>query len=101
MNQSSFVQSDKIFINPGAVGQPRWGRLTNWGLSELHSGYPRKYVGAPEASYVWLEILPDAVQLWCHYVPYDYDATVRKLDGLVPALEVPARWKLRLTEGLR
>jgi predicted phosphodiesterase len=101
MNEPIIVQSDKLFINPGAVGQPRWGRLADWGQNDLRSGYPRNYIGVPEASYIWLELLPDTAHLWCHYVPYDYATTVRKLDGLVPALEVPERWKLRLTEGLR
>lgn len=101
MNEPIAIHNKTVFINPGAVGQPRWGRLTNWKQNEIGNGYPRNYSGVSDASYIWLELLPNEVRIWCHYVPYDYETTVRKLNNLAPALDVPERWKLRLTEGLR
>lgn len=98
------IKSPKIFLNPGAVGQPRWGRLTPWLPRDAQGGYPLNFVGVSEASYLWVEILADAVRVTCHYVAYPFDVTVQKLKALAsasPRLEVPQRWVDRLSEGLR
>lgn len=87
---SRTISSEKVFINPGTVGQPRWGRLID-----------QCYEGVKEASYVWLTLEADTIQVSCHFVPYDFTETVSKLDQLEPALKVPDRWKKRLSQGLR
>lgn len=101
MDEPVVLQGEKLFLNPGAVGQPRWGRLVPWRPADLPTGYPLNYVGAPEARYLWVELQHDAVRVWCRSVAYNYEETIRKLNALAPALEVPERWKLRLSEGLR
>jgi predicted phosphodiesterase len=91
----------RLLLNPGAVGQPRWGRLVPWEANRQAGSYPLNCRGVPAASYLWLEIHTDRVRAWCHYVPYDTAQTVRKLDALSGEFVVPQRWKDRLSEGLR
>lgn len=100
----TIVRAEKIFMNPGTVGQPRWGELVTWGVSERQGGYPRKLVGRPGASYLWIEMQPDELLVSFHLVAYDSHRTVQKMRGLgtrSPALIVPERYMRRITEGLR
>lgn len=108
MDQPLVLRDEKVFLNPGAVGQPRWGRLGPWAPADQRAPadqpvYPLKYQGVCEASYLWVEIAADALRVWCHYVPYGHEQTITKLERLelAPGKRVPERWKLRLKEGLR
>lgn len=96
------IQSDAIFINPGTVGQPRWGRLRSKTPEQL--GYPLRYEGVREASYLWVDLQADRCLVQCHYVSYSYQQTISKMQRLAsqsPALSVPQRWITRLDLGLR
>lgn len=97
------LRADRLFINPGSVGQPRWGRLIP---KQPHdqSAYPAAYQGVTAASYLWVDLQAATCTVWCHYVAYDFEKTVAKLQALVyqnPPLAVPDRWLTRLRLGLR
>lgn len=104
--------ADRLFLNPGSVGQPRWGRLTD-GITKVEvpkdapnqpDPYPRKLEGVPKATYCWLDLEPDQIAVTFHAVAYDVATTLRKLDALASAadrLEIPERWRRRLELGLR
>jgi predicted phosphodiesterase len=92
----SLNENQKMMINPGAVGQPRWGRVDPEGA----------YVGEKRASYLWLTLDPSHGRgsMICHFVPYDFHPTVDKMKNL-PMEEgkwfVPTRWLDRLEKGMR
>lgn len=81
----------KIFLNPGTVGQPRYGRVNAEG----------GYDGVQEATYVWLELDEAFIRARCHFVAYPWRETVAKLERLQTQLPVPERWLERLRNGLR
>ena len=96
-------KAEKLFINPGSVGQPRWGHVVKVEAipkDERTSAYPAAYLGLREASYLWVELEATTVRLWLHYVSYDVDETLGHLDK-IKAFEVPDRWRSRLSDGLR
>lgn len=98
------IKADKIFMNPGTVGQPRWGRLVNWEPGDNPTAYPRKLAGEAGATYLWLDMRSDGLLVSCHIVRYEVERTVQKLRDLAnqsPALVVPDRYMVRLREGLR
>lgn len=84
----------KVFINPGTVGQPRWG------YSNSVNG---SYVGEPRASYVWLTMNDRLCRVACHFVDYPIEQAVSRLAGIPwhDTRGVPERWKNRLRQGLR
>jgi len=102
---------DRILINPGSVGQPRWGALRDGLMNGAAPDpqqdippYPRRLDGVPKASYLWLELDGDQLYATCHYVAYDVEATISKLKALATGsepLHVPERYLKRLTSGLR
>jgi predicted phosphodiesterase len=92
-------KQSKYFINPGSVGQPRWGNIIPDPM-----GASSRYEGVTKASYLWVELTEEACTLWCHYVSYEVSVTIAKLSSLKtqsPSLDVPERWKNRLVSGLR
>lgn len=94
-------KASKLFVNPGSVGQPRWGRvLETIPAHERHSPYPVAYLGLREASYLWVEIEAASVRLWIHYVEYDVSETIRRM-AAIKDFELPNRWVARLSDGLR
>jgi predicted phosphodiesterase len=111
ISETIHIQGDRILLNPGAVGQPRWGALSDGSMSvtalspdQAIPPYPRKLDGVPAATYLWLNLDGDQISATCHFVPYDADAVITKLKGLSTyrdVLNVPERWLNRLTTGLR
>ncbi len=98
-------KAERLFVNPGSVGQPRWGRVVdaspeNSADKSATWSYPVAYLGLREASYLWIEIEADYVRLMIHYVSYDVDKTLQLMSGL-GSLDVPERWQHRLRDGLR
>jgi predicted phosphodiesterase len=83
----------QVFINPGTVGQPRWGRTDAGG----------GYQGEPRVSYIWLTLENNTATITCHYVAYDSETTISKMEALKVSKKciVPDRWARRLREGLR
>lgn len=97
------VRGDKIFLNPGSVGQPRWGRFVPK-QADTVSNSPFAYQGVTEATYLWVDLQVDRCRVSCHYVSYPYEHTIAKLRRLAtqePRLIVPERWIARLHLGLR
>lgn len=93
-------QAARLFVNPGSVGQPRWGRVVE---TLPASPYPVAYLGLREATYLWVELEAATVRLWIHYVDYNVTKTLQLLTELrqEQAFEVPERWQHRLRDGLR
>lgn len=97
--QITLDDTAKVFINPGTVGQPRWGYIDP--LSARTSN--PIYKGDQRVSYVWVSLNEVTCTLKCHFVSYNYEQTVQKLKNLTPAngFVPPERWRNRLTKGLR
>lgn len=97
--QLSLNETVKVFINPGTVGQPRWGFIDPISAATSNP----MYQGDSRISYVWLILHPDTCTMQCHFVRYEVDRTVAKLDNLRSAdgFRPPDRWKNRLKTGLR
>lgn len=96
------IGGNAVLINPGTVGQPRWGKLRPKMGDQL--GYPLAYEGVRAASYLWVDLQADRCLVQCHYVSYPYQQTIAKMQSLAsqtPALSVPQRWITRLEVGLR
>lgn len=84
----------KVFVNPGTVGQPRWGYI---------DPTANEYRGDQRVSYVWLTLDATSCTMQCHFVAYDVKKVLAKLNKLNPSngFTPPQRWKDRLTKGLR
>jgi hypothetical protein len=89
----------KVFVNPGTVGQPRWGYIDPVSAATSNP----EYRGDQRISYVWLKLHETGCTMQCHFIPYDYHTTVSKLDNLeqTHGFKPPERWKNRLQQGLR
>lgn len=91
MQEKICLKGDKLFINPGSVGQPRWG---------YRDPLTGDYRGVREASYLWLDLDGNDCSVLCHFVPYKFGRTINKLDEIT-VFPIPDRWKRRLKDGLR
>jgi len=108
-SQRKRLLGESILINPGSVGQPRWGELSDGSMAAPNSDqrvqpYPRELRGVPKATYIWLEFDGEEISATCHYIDYNTTATVNKLKALRTApkpFDTPQRWLNRLTTGLR
>jgi predicted phosphodiesterase len=89
----------KLFVNPGTVGQPRWGYIDPVSAA----GSNPSYQGDQRVSYVWLTLHETGCTMQCHFISYDFTTTVGKLRNLNAAngFKPPERWENRLTKGLR